>query len=149
MSRTRVKGCNSGSCKSPVVEVMKSTHGHWLLMSSNQGGPAKLLAGLPWFEMCRCTAECGVCSKLASMLAPLQMPKPFCPAAQDEASALLSALATALSNCRLTWPAFLPVHDPLRDACWGIAISGHGTIHYDSDSTHSSMWSQKIQQVSF
>lgn len=71
-----------------------------------------------------------------------------CPAAQDEASALLSALATALSNCRLTWPAFLPVHDPLRDACWGIAISGLGTIHYDSDSTHSSsMWSPELLQV--
>ncbi|KAL3150565.1 hypothetical protein ABBQ32_000377 [Trebouxia sp. C0010 RCD-2024] len=67
---------------------------------------------------------------------------------QDEASALLSALATALSNCRLTWPAFLPVHDPLRDACWGIAISGLGTIHYDSDSTHSSsMWSPELLQT--
>lgn len=71
----------------------------------------------------------------------------LCPGVQDEGSALLSALATALSNCRLTWPAFLPVHDPLRDACWGIGITGLGTIHYDSDSTHSSNMPDKLLQV--
>lgn len=71
----------------------------------------------------------------------------FCLSAQEEASALLSALATALSNCRLVWPAFLPVHDPLRDAWWGIAISGHGTIHYDSDSIHSSNLPPRLLEV--
>lgn len=72
---------------------------------------------------------------------------PFCPVAQDEGSTLLSALATALSNCRLAWPAFLPVYDPLRDAWWGIAISGLGTIHYNSDSIHSSKMPFRLQQV--
>lgn len=72
---------------------------------------------------------------------------PFCPCAQDEGSTLLSALATALSNCRLAWPAFLPVYDPLRDAWWGIAISGLGTIHYDSDSIHISKMPFHLQQV--
>lgn len=70
----------------------------------------------------------------------------FCPA-QEEASALLSALATALNNCRLAWPAFLPVHDPLRDAWWGIAISGLVTVHYNSDSIHSSKMPDHLHKV--
>lgn len=70
----------------------------------------------------------------------------FC-SAQEEASALLSALATALNSCRLVWPVFLPVHDPLRDAWWGIAISGLGTVHYNSDSIHSSKMPDHLHKV--
>lgn len=65
----------------------------------------------------------------------------------QEASTLLSALATALSNCRLTWPAFLPVHDPLRDAHWGIGTLGGSTVHYDTDSIHLSQNPADLQQV--
>ncbi|KAL0053211.1 hypothetical protein WJX82_002504 [Trebouxia sp. C0006] len=65
----------------------------------------------------------------------------------QEASTLLSALAAALSNCRLAWPAFLPVHDPLRDAHWGIGAAGLATIHYDSDSIHLSKNPTCLQQV--
>ncbi|DBA79153.1 TPA: hypothetical protein ACH3X1_008985 [Trebouxia sp. C0004] len=65
----------------------------------------------------------------------------------QEASTLLSALAAALSNCRLAWPAFLPVHDPLRDAHWGIGAAGLGTVHYDSDSIHLSKNPTRLQQV--
>ena len=65
----------------------------------------------------------------------------------QEASTLLSALAAALSNCHLPWPAFLPVHDPLRDAHWGIAAAGLATVHYDSDSIHLSKNPTHLQQV--
>ena len=65
----------------------------------------------------------------------------------QEASTLLSALAAALSNCRLAWPAFLPVHDPLRDAHWGIGAAGLATVHYDSDSIHLSKNPTRLQQV--
>ncbi|KAH9701883.1 Rab3 GTPase-activating protein catalytic subunit [Citrus sinensis] len=43
-----------------------------------------------------------------------------------EASKLLSAVAIALSNCSSLWPAFVPVHDPSRDAF--IGIQNMGTI---------------------
>ena len=39
------------------------------------------------------------------------------------------------------------MHDPLRDAWWGIAISGHGTVHNDSDSIHSSNLPPGLQKV--
>ncbi|KAI3458892.1 hypothetical protein Pfo_015555 [Paulownia fortunei] len=41
-----------------------------------------------------------------------------------EASKLLSAVAIALSNCSCLWPAFVPVHDPLRKAYIGIQNMG-------------------------
>ncbi|KAH9662048.1 Rab3 GTPase-activating protein catalytic subunit [Citrus sinensis] len=43
-----------------------------------------------------------------------------------EASKLLSAVAIALSNCSSLWPAFVPVHDPSRNAF--IGIQNMGTI---------------------
>ncbi|XAR60768.1 hypothetical protein NMG60_11034265 [Bertholletia excelsa] len=43
-----------------------------------------------------------------------------------EASKLLSAVAIALSNCSSLWPAFVPVHDPSREAY--IGIQNMGTI---------------------
>ncbi|KAL5748150.1 hypothetical protein ACOSQ2_025447 [Xanthoceras sorbifolium] len=41
-----------------------------------------------------------------------------------EASKLLSAAAIALSNCSSLWPAFVPVHDPSRNAYIGIQNLG-------------------------
>ncbi|KAK2643403.1 hypothetical protein Ddye_025166 [Dipteronia dyeriana] len=41
-----------------------------------------------------------------------------------EASKLLSAIAIALSNCSSLWPAFVPVHDPSRNAYIGIQNLG-------------------------
>ncbi|KAG9453607.1 hypothetical protein H6P81_006511 [Aristolochia fimbriata] len=41
-----------------------------------------------------------------------------------EASKLLSSLAIALSNCDSVWPAFVPVHDPSRQAYIGIQNLG-------------------------
>ncbi|TXG73551.1 hypothetical protein EZV62_002130 [Acer yangbiense] len=41
-----------------------------------------------------------------------------------EASKLLSAIAIALSNCSSLWPAFIPVHDPSRNAYIGIQNLG-------------------------
>ncbi|XP_052185532.1 uncharacterized protein LOC127797071 isoform X2 [Diospyros lotus] len=41
-----------------------------------------------------------------------------------EASKLLSAVAIALSNCSSLWPAFVPVHDPSREAYIGIQNMG-------------------------
>ena len=66
----------------------------------------------------------------------------------QEASTLLSALATALSNCHLSWPAFVPVHDPLRDAYWGVAATGNATTHFDTDSIHISRNPAHLQKVS-
>ncbi|KAG2333340.1 hypothetical protein Bca52824_004520 [Brassica carinata] len=41
-----------------------------------------------------------------------------------ESSKLLSAVAIALSNCASLWPAFVPVHDPSREAYIGIQNMG-------------------------
>ncbi|KAJ8769810.1 hypothetical protein K2173_007670 [Erythroxylum novogranatense] len=41
-----------------------------------------------------------------------------------EACKLLSAIAIALSNCSSLWPAFVPVHDPSREAYIGIQNMG-------------------------
>ena len=54
----------------------------------------------------------------------------------QEAKLLVSALACALASCRSEWPVFLPVHDALRDAYWGIATSGIATLHFETDSVH-------------
>ncbi|XP_020273747.1 rab3 GTPase-activating protein catalytic subunit isoform X2 [Asparagus officinalis] len=51
-----------------------------------------------------------------------------------ESSKLLSAVATALSNCGSNWPAFVPVHDPSRKAYIGIQNMGTTfTRRFDSD----------------
>ncbi|KAG9158686.1 hypothetical protein Leryth_023116 [Lithospermum erythrorhizon] len=51
-----------------------------------------------------------------------------------EASKLLSAVAIASSNCSSLWPAFVPVHDPSRNAY--IGIQNMGTVftrRFESD----------------
>ena len=66
----------------------------------------------------------------------------------QEGSTLQSALCTALSSTGCPWPAVLPVHDPLRDACWGAAVTASGTTaFFDSDSVHTSIMPEKLLQV--
>ena len=55
----------------------------------------------------------------------------------QEGATLLSALAAALSATRCPWPGCIPMHDPLRDAHWGVAPTASGaTAFLDSDSVH-------------
>ena len=66
----------------------------------------------------------------------------------QEGSTLQSALCTALSSTGCPWPAVLPVHDPLRDACWGAAVTASGTTaFFDSDSVHTSIMPERLLQV--
>ena len=66
----------------------------------------------------------------------------------QEGSTLQSALCAALSNTGCPWPAVIPVHDPLRDACWGAAVTCSGTTaFFDSDSIHISNLSEKLTHV--
>ena len=115
------------------------------------------LSSQPWSQSCACLHPCLSPHEPSDMMfmsmRVASTPK-FCltrlsnstPLVQ-EASTLLSALAAALSNCHLAWPAFLPVHDPLRDAYWGIGAAGLATAHYDSDSIHLSKNPSHLQQV--
>ncbi len=67
----------------------------------------------------------------------------------QEGSTLQSALCTALSSAGCPWPAVIPVHDPLRDACWGAAVTCTGvTAFLDSDSVHLSNLPDKLLRVS-
>ena len=67
----------------------------------------------------------------------------------QEAGTLQSALCAALSSTSCPWPAVIPVHDPLRDACWGVAVTRSGTTAFlDSDSIHISNLPEKLLQVS-
>lgn len=66
---------------------------------------------------------------------------------QQEAATLLSALAAALSSCHCAWPGFVPVHDPRRDGCTGVAAAGRGTVHYEADSVYRSRMPQHVLQV--
>ena len=67
----------------------------------------------------------------------------------QEASTLQSALCAALSSIGCPWPAVVPVHDPLRDACWGVAVTCSGTTAFlDSDSVHISNLPEKLLHVS-
>ena len=52
---------------------------------------------------------------------------------QGEGQALVSALAIALSNSRVGWPAFVPVHDALRDAVAGVAAVGRRSVLLHAD----------------
>jgi hypothetical protein len=68
---------------------------------------------------------------------------------KEEASTLRSALAAALSAAGAPWPAFLPVHDALRDAQWGVALPGRGLrpAFMETDSVHTSSQPQRLRQV--
>ena len=50
---------------------------------------------------------------------------------------LVSALAVASASSRFPLPCFVPVHDGLRDAYWGIGRAADITTrHYEADSVH-------------
>lgn len=67
----------------------------------------------------------------------------------QEGSTLQSALCAALSSTGCPWPAVIPVHDPLRDACWGVAVTcTAATAFLDSDSVHLSNLPDKLLRVS-
>ena len=71
------------------------------------------------------------------------------PCSMQEGSTLQSALCAALSSLGCPWPAVIPVHDPLRDACWGVAVTCSGTTAFlDSDSIHISNLPEKLLHVS-
>ena len=68
----------------------------------------------------------------------------------QEGSTLQSALCAALSSIGCPWPAIIPMHDPLRDACWGVAVTCSGTSAFlDSDSIHISNLPEKLLHVSY
>ncbi len=68
----------------------------------------------------------------------------------QEGSTLQSALCAALSSIWCPWPAIIPMHDPLRDACWGVAVTCSGTSAFlDSDSIHISDLPEKLLHVSY
>lgn len=52
---------------------------------------------------------------------------------QGEGQALITALSIALSNSKVAWPAFVPVHDALRDAVAGIAAVGRQSVILHAD----------------
>jgi acyl-homoserine lactone acylase PvdQ len=52
---------------------------------------------------------------------------------QSEGQTLISGLAIALSNCHVAWPAFVPVHDALRDAMAGVAVAGPASVFLQAD----------------
>lgn len=60
----------------------------------------------------------------------------------QEVHTLLSAAAVALSHARTTWPLLIPVHDAVRDGYRGVAVAaasaGGATLHFDTDSLHTS-----------
>jgi len=69
------------------------------------------------------------------------------PVRQDEAATLVSALALALAACGAPWPAFVPVHDALRDAWRGVAALAGTVAFFDCDSLHSGAPPPRLLQV--
>ena len=66
---------------------------------------------------------------------------------QDEAATLVSALDLALAACGAPWPAFVPVHDALRDAWRGVAAPAGTAAFFDCDSLHSGAPPPRLLQV--
>jgi hypothetical protein len=64
-----------------------------------------------------------------------------------EAATLASASALALTNSRVTWPLFLPVHDALRDAYTGNAQVGACSVQFSTDSTHVSRPPRRLREA--
>ena len=65
----------------------------------------------------------------------------------QEASSVRSALATALAASGASWPAFMPVHDPTRDAWRGITARPGLTCLHDTDSVRIRRLPQRLCQV--
>lgn len=66
---------------------------------------------------------------------------------QTEGATLLSALSLALSACGAPWPAFVPVHDALRNAWQGVAALAGASVFFDSDSVHTGAPPPHLLQV--
>lgn len=66
---------------------------------------------------------------------------------QTEAATLKSALSLALSSCGAPWPAFVPVHDALRNAWHGVAALAAASVFFDSDSVHTGTPPPQLMQV--
>lgn len=67
----------------------------------------------------------------------------------QEGSTLRSALAVALAATGSPWPAFVPMHDPLRDAYWGVAATCQGSFAFlETDSVHISQLPPQLLRVS-
>ena len=61
---------------------------------------------------------------------------------------LVSALAVASASSRFLLPCFVPVHDGLRDAYWGIGRAADITTrHYEADSVHISSPPPRLLQA--
>lgn len=94
------------------------------------------------------------------MFSPV-LPGPFClcgpfgrceatPGVQQEGSTLRSALAVALASTGCPWPAFVPMHDPLRDAYWGVAATRQGSFAFlETDSVHISQPPPQLLRVGY
>lgn len=59
----------------------------------------------------------------------------------------MSALSLALSSCGAPWPAFVPVHDALRNAWHGVAALAAASVFFDSDSVHTGTPPTQLMQV--
>ena len=59
----------------------------------------------------------------------------------------MAALGAAAGACGAPWPALVPVHDPLRDAYWGVGAAGGASVHLDSDSVHVSQPPDRLMQA--
>ncbi|KAK9915450.1 hypothetical protein WJX75_009358 [Coccomyxa subellipsoidea] len=67
---------------------------------------------------------------------------------EQEGSTLRSALAVALASTGCPWPAFVPMHDPLRDAYWGVAATCQGSFAFlETDSVHISQPPPQLLRV--
>jgi len=66
----------------------------------------------------------------------------------QEGSTLRSALSVTLSATGCPWPAFVPMHDPLRDAYWGVAATcPSGFAFLETDSVHISQLPPHLLKV--
>ncbi|KAK9816392.1 hypothetical protein WJX74_004148 [Apatococcus lobatus] len=66
----------------------------------------------------------------------------------EEASSMRSALATAMAAANAPWPAFIPVHEPSRDAWQGITACNGVTCLLETDSVRLSRLPVRLCQVS-
>ncbi|BDA43382.1 Rab3 GTPase-activating protein catalytic subunit [Coccomyxa sp. Obi] len=67
---------------------------------------------------------------------------------EQEGSTLRSALGVALAATGSPWPAFVPMHDPLRDAYWGVAATCQSSFAFlETDSVHISQLPPQLLRV--
>ncbi|GAV66569.1 Rab3-GTPase_cat domain-containing protein [Cephalotus follicularis] len=101
--------------KSELKHAMKSYYMEFYFEINNNGKVADWDYTLHDLQLCFGVKEFLVIAPQSASGVLLNAP---------EASKLLSAVAIALSNCSSLWPAFVPVHDPSRQAYIGIQNMG-------------------------